>query len=535
MTIPLVYKTILLAQVSRHTQYSWARLHLATESGKFTVMSPDTVARWQFGITTVYHFLFVPLTISLSVLTAILQTAWVRSGKDAYLRLTKFFGKLFLINFAMGVVTGIVQEFQFGMNWSEYSRFVGDIFGAPLALEALIAFFLESTFLGMWIFGWDRLSKKVHLATIWLGAAGTFISSIFIIAANAWMQNPVGATYNNGRAELADFGAVLTNPVFLNQWPHTIAASFVTGGAFMAAVAFYLLIKKNKAGAPAEDLVAYRKATKLGAWVLIAAGCLVVITGDLTGKEMVQVQPTKMAAAENLQSVDDPAKVPFTVLPGVELFPGFLNWLYGTQRVQTIPELEAQYANGYMHYDSKTGQPVPGTQLQTEFAEQLKKLTGDNAVDPIPNVTVAFWSFRLMIGIGMLAVLCGILVLVLIRKNKIPEPKPIWTAMAVLMPLLPLLANSFGWIFTEMGRQPWIVNGVLPTAQALSPFLGFGGEAGAASAQLAVWLTLILYTLVYGVLAVVEVKLLLKYIKPGLPEVAPVTVKDEAETLSFAY
>ena len=470
-------------------------------------------------------------------MTAVLQTAWVRSGKDAYLRLTKFFGKLFLINFAMGVVTGIVQEFQFGMNWSEYSRFVGDIFGAPLALEALIAFFLESTFLGMWIFGWDRLSKGVHLATIWLGAMGTFISSIFIIAANAWMQNPVGATYNNGRAELADFVAVLTNPVFLNQWPHTIAASFVTGGAFMASVAFYLLIKKNKAGAPAEDLVAYRKATKFGAWVLIAAGVLVVITGDLTGKEMVQVQPTKMAAAENLtaQSVED-GKAPFTVLPGVDLFPGLLNWLYGAKHIQTIPELEAQYASsGYQKYDSDAGKPIPGNQLQTEFAAQLKKLAGDNAVDPIPNSTVAFWSFRLMIAIGCLAILGGIIILVTTGKNKIPAPKPIWTVLAVALPLLPLLANSFGWIFTEMGRQPWIVNGVLPTSQALSPFLGFGGTPGAASAQVAVWLTLILYTLVYGVLAVVEVKLLLKYIKPGVPQVAPVTVKDEAQTLSFAY
>ena len=178
-------------------------------------MSPETLARWQFGITTVYHYFFVPVTIAMSMLVAILQTLWHRTGNEQYLRLTKFFGKLFLINFAMGVVTGIVQEFQFGMNWSEYSRFVGDIFGAPLALEALVAFFLESTFLGLWIFGWDRLKPPVHLAMIWLAAIGTLLSSVFIIAANSWMQNPVGSVYRNGRAELADFGAVLTNPIFL--------------------------------------------------------------------------------------------------------------------------------------------------------------------------------------------------------------------------------------------------------------------------------------------------------------------------------
>jgi cytochrome d ubiquinol oxidase subunit I len=484
--------------------------------------------------------LFVPLTISLSVLVAVLQTIWVKKGNDAYLRLTKFFGKLFLINFAMGVVTGIVQEFQFGMNWSEYSRVVGDIFGAPLALEALIAFFLESVFLGMWVFGWDRLSKGVHLATIWLGAAGTFISSIFIIAANAWMQNPTGAKWNNGRAELADFLAVLTNPVFLTQWPHTVAASFVTGGAFMAAVAAYLAIKKNKEAAPKDDLVAYGKAVKLGAWVLIVAGVGTVLTGDLLGKQMVQTQPTKMAAAENITKTFADGKAPFQILPGVELFPGFLNFLYGTDHIQTIPDLEQQYAdNGFMQFDSATGQPVAGNALQQGMASNLNTLKDSSGnivwtdpasgkeytVSSIPSSTVAFWSFRLMIGVGMLAVLGGILLLVLFRGARIPSPSPLLTAGAVVLPLLPLVANSFGWIFTEMGRQPWIVNGVLPTAQGLSPSVGVGP----------VWFSLIVYTLVYGVLAVVEVKLMLKYINLGLAAKPQVSVKDEAEPLSFAY
>jgi cytochrome d ubiquinol oxidase subunit I len=489
-------------------------------------MSQDTVARWQFGITTVYHFLFVPLTIALSLMTACLQSAWARTGKDAYLRLTKFFGKLFLINFAMGVVTGIVQEFQFGMNWSEYSRFVGDIFGAPLALEALIAFFLESTFLGLWIFGWDRLSKGLHLATIWLAAVGTLISSIFIIAANSWMQNPVGATYNpdNGRAELSDFLAVLTNPVFLTQWPHTITAAFVTAGAFMAGVAIYMLVKSNRDGAPEADLVAYRKAVKFGSWVLIVAGACTVLTGDLLGKQMVITQPTKIAAAENIQVNHPDGQAPFEIVPGLDVFPGLLNWLYGTHVVQSIPDLEQQFAEqGFLRFDPESGQPVEGVALQTEFADQLAKV--QDQFSPIPNVAVNYWSFRLMMALGFLACLAGIYLLVATRGNRIPKPGGWITSLAVVLPLLPLLSNSFGWIFAEMGRQPWLVTGVLPTMFGVSPSVGVGS----------VWFSMIVYTLVYAVLAVVEVKLLLKYIKIGLPKDVEVSIKDEAQALSFAY
>ena len=494
-------------------------------------MSPDTIARWQFGITTVYHFLFVPITIAMSVLTAVLQSLWNKTGNDAYLRLTKFFGRLFLINFAMGVVTGIVQEFQFGMNWSEYSRFVGDIFGAPLALEALIAFFLESTFIGMWIFGWDRLSKKVHLASIWLAAIGTFISSIFIIAANAWMQNPTGAKFNPevGRAELVSLLDVILNPVFLTQWPHTIAASFVTAGAFMAGIAVYLLIKKNKEGVKDADLVAYRKGVKLGAWVLIVAGVGVILTGDFLGKEMVTYQPAKMAAAENIQTAPEAGKAAFQIIPGVEVFPGLVNFLYGSEKVPSIPEVEASFASdGYQIWDKDAGTfASPDNTLQTEFAASLKAVIAQGDVKAVPSVGVSFWSFRLMIGIGCLAILGGIVLLVVTRKNKIPNPNPFWTCFAVALPLLPLIANSFGWILTEMGRQPYIVNGVMPTLQGLSPIT-----------VVPVWsvtLSLILYTLVYGVLAVIEVGLLLKYIKMGLPDDVTVSVKDEAEPLSFAY
>ncbi|MFN3866650.1 MAG: cytochrome ubiquinol oxidase subunit I, partial [Demequina sp.] len=207
------------------------------------------LARWQFGITTVYHFILVPLTIGLSTMVAIMQTAWVRTGNDKYLRLTKFYGKLLLINFALGVATGIVQEFQFGMNWAEYSRFVGDVFGAPLAMEALAAFFLESTFLGLWIFGWDRLPKKVHLATVWAFAIGSFLSAYFIIAANSWMQHPVGAVYNEetGRAEMTDIWAVLTNNTTLVAFPHVIATAFLVAGTFVAGIAVWWMVRKARA------------------------------------------------------------------------------------------------------------------------------------------------------------------------------------------------------------------------------------------------------------------------------------------------
>ncbi len=318
-------------------------------------MDAVTLARWQFGITTVYHFLFVPITIAMSMLVAVLQTMWVRTGKDAYLRLTKFFGKLFLINFALGVVTGIVQEFQFGMNWSEYSRFVGDVFGAPLALEALLAFFLESTFIGLWIFGWDKLPKKLHLLAIYMAAIGTMVSAIFILAANSWMQNPVGTVFNNGRAELdgvAGFLEVLTNPVLLVTFPHVIASSYMVAGGLMAGIAGWHLAKIRRDGEQRPgDTGGYRSAVRLGAWVMLAASVVTVITGDLQSKAMTQVQPMKMAAAEAL--FDTERNAPFSILTignldgTEEVFaikvPGLLSILSGLEEVKGINDLREEY------------------------------------------------------------------------------------------------------------------------------------------------------------------------------------------------
>src|SRR3954447_15096019 len=241
------------------------------------------LARWQFAITTVYHFFFVPVTISLAAITAGLQTAWYRTGKEKYLRLTKFYGKLFLINFAMGVVTGLVQEFQFGMNWSDYSRFVGDIFGAPLAIEGLLAFFLESTFLGLWIFGWDRLPRRVHLATIWIASIGTMLSAYFILAANSWMQHPVGYQVNQaaGRAELTSIGKVFTNTTTLVTFPHTISACFLTAGAVLLAVSAWHLKRHNQPEV-------FRPGLKLGAWMVLISAVAVFVSGDAQARVMTE-------------------------------------------------------------------------------------------------------------------------------------------------------------------------------------------------------------------------------------------------------
>jgi len=441
------------------------------------------LSRWQFGITTVYHFLFVPLTIGLAFTVAGFQTAWYRTGKDEYLRLTRFFGELFLINFAIGVVTGIVQEFQFGMNWSSYSRFVGDIFGAPLAIEGLLAFFLESTFLGLWIFGWDRLSKRVHLATIWIAAVGTMLSAYFILAANSWMQHPVGYVVNpvTQRAELTDFIALLTNVTALITFPHTIAAAFMTTGAFVAGIALWRLVRHKR------DLEApFRAAAKVGAVMLLVSGLLVAITGDIQGKIMTEQQPMKMAAAEALWETEQPASFSIFTVGNLD----------GSRDVFSIrlPYLLSFLATGT--FDGK----VEGiNDLQARFEQQY------GPGDYTPNTPVTYWTFRLMIGMGILAALAAAWFLWGLRKGRVPGREVL--LVAIILPFLPLAANSFAWLFTEIGRQPWIVYGLMPTAIAFSPSVS----------TLEVLLTMVGFTVLYGGLAVVMMGLVLRRVRSGLP------------------
>jgi cytochrome d ubiquinol oxidase subunit I len=466
------------------------------------------VARWQFGVTTVYHFLFVPLTIGLSILVAVLQTRWHRTGDERYLRLTKFYGKLFLINFAMGIVTGIVQEFQFGMNWSDYSRFVGDIFGAPLAIEALVAFFLESTFLGLWIFGWDRLPRRVHLATIWAAALGSALSAYFILAANSWMQNPVGFRINpdSGRAELTDIGAVLTNRVALVTFPHTLAGCFLVAGALMVAVALWHLIRHPDG----PDTPAWRTATRLGAWVSLAAAVAVVITGDIQSKIMTQVQPMKMAAAEALYDTESPAG--FSVFTVGSLDGG-----------RELYALKIPYLLSFLSTGDPNGTVEGITDLQTQYTAQY----GPGSYTPI--IPVTYWSFRLMIGLGVAAAAIAAWALWAQRRGRTPRSR--WLLRAgLVMPLLPLAANSFGWIFTEMGRQPWIVFGEMLTRDGVSRSVSMTEVVTSFTA----------FTLIYATLAIIEIRLLIRYARAGLPDTAtthpdPEHTDDADRPLAFAY
>ncbi|RGE22406.1 cytochrome ubiquinol oxidase subunit I [Leucobacter sp. wl10] len=458
-------------------------------------LDPLILARWQFGLTTLYHFIFVPLTVGMALLVAILQTAWVRTGKDKYLRLTRLFGRIFLINFAMGVVTGIVQEFQFGMNWSNYSRFVGDIFGAPLAMEGLIAFFFEATFIGLWIFGWDKLPKKVHLLTIWMVWIGTVASAYFILAANAFMQNPVGFTINEerGRAELQDIGAVLTNPVAVTQFPHTVFAAAMFAGVVIVAVAAWHLQR----GQYVDEM---RTALRFGAWTNIVAFAGAALSGDLLARVMTQTQPMKMAAAEALYNTASGADASFSIF----------SW--GTpDGTQEIFSIRIPYLLSYLSNGTFDGSVEGIRDLQTQY-EALYCGAGSLLTCPsngqfAPIIWVTYWAFRWMIGLGAFAALVSAVGLWITRKS-IDLPKWVWK-VAIWTAPIPMLASLVGWLFTEMGRQPWIVFGVMTTEQGVSP--GVPGWA--------VLTSLIVFTLVYGALAVVEFKLITKAAKEGPPDI----------------
>jgi len=338
-------------------------------------MDALALARWQFGITTVYHFLFVPLTLGLSVLVAILQTFYYRTRDEDYLRLTRYFGKLFVICFTLGVVTGIVQEFQFGMNWSEYSRFVGDIFGIPLAIEALTAFFIESTFLGLWIFGWNRLPEKIHLACIWLVAIASSLSAIWILSANAWMQHPVGYVLNNGRAELADFVAVLLNERMLVQTPHVIIAGFVTGGLFVTGISLWQVLRRNQ-----SDI--FLKSARIGLVFSAVASLLTATTGHRQAQDTVQTQPMKMAAMEGLWESEQPASF--------SLFA-----LHDQANRTSHREVRLPWLLSVLAHNNTTSEVKGMLELEQEM------ITAHGEGNYLPPVFVVYWSFRIMVGLGM--------------------------------------------------------------------------------------------------------------------------------------
>ncbi len=474
------------------------------------------IARWQFGITTVYHFLMVPLTIGLGILVAVMHTQWVRTGKPEWLRMTRFWGRVYLVNFVLGVATGLVQEFQFGLAWSEYSRFVGDVFGSLLAMEALLAFFLESTFLGLWIFGWGRIPKKLHLASLWAAVIGSIVSAYFIIAANSWMQHPVGVTVGpDGRPRQVDFLAVLTNNTALAAFSHALVAALLVAGALLVGVGLYQLRRRALAGRPDTEVdhSVWRRSVRLGGFVSLAAFALVAFTGDWQGKLMYQQQPLKMSSAEALCRTEAPA--PFSLFAWGKLGSNECDDVHS----YTVPALLSFLAHG----DFSTA--VPGVnELQASYAETYGATYpddpsyGDRAGQPVdytPVLAVTYWSFRLMIGMGGVSAGVAAYALWATRRGRVPRSR-IGVYGSLLAVAAPFVGNAAGWIFTEMGRQPFVVypNPDVPvgeqvyffTAQAVSPGISAGE----------VWTSLTALGLLYGALAVVELVLLVRLVRGGV-------------------
>jgi len=436
------------------------------------------LSRLQFAATTVYHFFFVPLTLGLSLLVALMETLYVRSGNEVYKRMTKFWGKLFVINFAMGVVTGIVQEFQFGMNWSEYSRYVGDIFGAPLAIEALLAFFLESTFLGVWLFGWDKLSKGAHAAAFWLVAIGSNISALWILIANSFMQQPLGYVIENGRAQMTSFFEVIFNPNIFYMFPHVFFSGLVTASFFVIGISAYHLLRKNEV-----DL--FRRSIQLAVVFAAISTVVVAINGHSQAQHMVEMQPMKMAAAEALWETEEPASFSLITV-------GSLN---GDSEVFSlrIPRLLCLMA--YNQFECK----IKGmNELQAEF----EALSGPGDYTPPP--VIIYWTFRVMVGLGFLMIGLALYALFLMMGDMLPT-RPLALKILQWALLLPYLANTAGWLLTEVGRFPWVVYGLVALEDGVSTTVSAGMVA----------VSLIGYVLIYGVLMAATVYLLMKYAKAG--------------------
>jgi cytochrome bd ubiquinol oxidase subunit I len=425
------------------------------------------LSRLQFAAATMFHFLFVPLTLGLSVLVAIMETKYARSGDETYLRMTKFWGKLFLINFALGVVTGITLEFQFGTNWSRYSAYVGDIFGSLLAIEATAAFFLESTLIGVWIFGWKKLSPKAHAAVMWLVAAAGNLSAIWILTANGWMQKPVGYIMRNGRAELADFTAVLFNKFSILQVLHVVPAAFILSAFFVMGISAYHLLKK-------QHVEFATRSYKMGLVCGLIASVFIVVQGDLHARHVTETQPAKLAAMESLWESTTKAPIYLIALPDEKNEKNAI-------QIGSIPGLLSFMG----HHD---------------FNAEIKGLKAFPK-DERPPVLLTFLSFRGMVALGMYFVL--MMIIGVWKRNRLLESPGYLKLMLYSIPL-PYIAIQMGWVVAEVGRQPWIVYGIMKTSDAVSPI---------ATSQVAT--TLVAFILVYGLLGAVGYYLIFKYARKG--------------------
>ncbi len=433
-------------------------------------MDVVALSRLQFALTSMFHWIFVPLTLGLSLMTAYMETRYVMSGDGTYLRMTKFWGKLFLINFALGVVTGITMEFQFGMNWAEYAKYVGDIFGAPLAIEATMAFFLESVFIGLWIFGWNKLSKKAHAVSIWLVAIATNLSALWILLANGWMQHPVGYVLRNNRAEMVDFGALLTNPYGWLKFGHTLTSGYVTAAFFVMAVSAYHLLKKNQTGF-------FKRSFRIAAIFGLASTLAVAVIGDFHAAEVAQTQPTKFAAMEALWDTQKNV--------GYNLF--------------IIPDTEKEC-------NTLEGPCVPNLLSYLAFHTSDAEIKGLKAFpkEERPPILPTFWSFRIMLTLGFAMLFLTIMAVIYAVRGTL-EMHPLFLTIMLFSLPLPYIAGQLGWVVAEVGRQPWIVYGVLKTTHAVSQSIS----------TLQVYASLLGFTLLYGGLGAVDIYLLSKFAKKG--------------------
>lgn len=440
-------------------------------------MDPLILARIQFASTTIFHYLFVPMSIGLAFLIAIMQTVYYRTGNETYKKMTQFWGKLFLINFAVGVVTGILQEFQFGMNWSSYSRFVGDVFGPSLAIEGLLAFFMESTFIGLWVFGWNRLSKRVHLLSIWLVVFGTVLSAFWILTASSFMHNPVGYEFFEGRAQMNDFFAILKNPHLWVQFPHVLFSAFSTGAFVIAGVSAWKIWKK-------QETEVFKKSFRLAVMVGTIATVFTLLMGHQQGMHLVKTQPMKMAAAEALyENSPDPA--PFTVVAKIN-----------PEEKAVSNEIQIPYMLSLLSFNKFSGQLQGMNEIQEAYEAQY------GPGNYIPPVRTVFWSFRIMVLSGTLMLILGAYGWYLSRKGQLEE-KPWYTQMMVFAISLPFIANSVGWLMTEMGRQPWVVHGIMKVEDAVSPNVTAGQ----------VLFSLIAFSTLYAILAGVALYLYVRIIR----------------------
>jgi cytochrome bd ubiquinol oxidase subunit I len=424
------------------------------------------LARLQFATTSIYHFFFVPLTLGLGPIVAVMQTLWYRTGNETWLRLTRFFGTLLLINFAIGVATGLVQEFEFGMNWSVYSRFVGNVFGAPLAMEGLAAFALESTFLGLWIFGWNRLSPRLHLATLWIAVLGTWLSAYFILVANSWMQQPVGYKIVNGEAQLTSVWALLSNGFALRAYLHTILAGLIFGSIVVLGVCCWHFLR-------GREVDTFRSAVKLALIVAVPVTLLQLVVGNRFGEAVTSAQGMKIAASEAQWDTCQPC--------GFSVFQigGFTASDPTPSFSITVPRLLSYMATG-----SFDGQVQGLNQLQ---AQEQSKYGPDNYM---PNVRVIYWSMRVMAFAGVLMFLVAATGAWLYRRQTLEKAR--WFLRSAIAAIaLPYIAATAGWILTEMGRQPWIVQGLLKTSEANSPSVSTTWLAISLSFFITLYLTLL--------------------------------------------